>query len=339
MSSLKPDENLVFFDTAAAVDSAPNAWQIPLHAWVYEPEDSLIRKRAIAEVLDRAYGLRVTDATRENFARRINLFLVDNERNKDIVVRVAGQLATLPPTQPNGHTYHSITLNQQAAAAASTDGVITFSADLKAPDKRRFEGRVHLVEPEGISVISDIDDTVKVTHVTDKARMFESTFYRDFEAVPGMAQVYRAWAERGAVIHFVSSSPWQLYQPLTEFLRAEGFPFVTLSLKHVRFKDSSFFDLFKSGEETKPRQIEPLLSAYPARKFILVGDSGEQDPETYSDVYRRWPNQILRIYIRNVTGARRDDSRFSRIFDGIPSSTWQLFEDPKTLVPPEIASH
>ncbi|CAN0505113.1 unnamed protein product, partial [Phaeothamnion confervicola] len=61
----------------------------------------------------------------------------------------------------------------------------------------------------------------------------------------------------------------------------------------------------RPGRETKPPQIEAILSRYRQRRFILIGDSGEDDPEIYSAAFRARPNQIERIYIRNVTAARR----------------------------------
>ena len=95
---------------------------------------------------------------------------------------------------------------------------------LRRGDTRRFTGRVQLVEPQGRSVISDIDDTIKITGVGDPQAMLANTFLRPLRPVPGMATLYRQWADRGAVFHYVSASPWQLYAPLADFLAAEQFP-------------------------------------------------------------------------------------------------------------------
>jgi phosphatidate phosphatase APP1 len=91
-------------------------------------------------------------------------------------------------------------------------------------------------------------------------------------------------------------------------------------------------NLFKDGTKTKPPQIIALLRAYPKRKFILIGDSGEKDPETYAPLLRKYPKQISKIYIRNVTNARRNDARFAKVFAGISASKWRLFTDPSTLL-------
>ena len=142
---------------------------------------------------------------------------------------------------------------------------------------------------------------------------------------------YRAWAAQGARFHFVSSSPWHLYEPLKEFLAKAGFPPATFNLKLVRLTDRTITNLFKKGTETKPLQIEPLLRAYPARRFVLVGDSGEQDPEVYAALARKFPAQIVRVYIRNVTKASPTDERFRTLFAGIAPERWALFTDPSKL--------
>ncbi len=146
-----------------------------------------------------------------------------------------------------------------------------------------------------------------------------------------MAEKYREWSDNDVSFHFVSSSPWQLYSPLTEFLDRDNFPWATLSLKAVRFRDETLFDLFKKGTETKPAVIEKILATYPDRTFVLVGDSGEQDPEVYADLLRKFPDQVQEVLIRNVTQETADNERFAKVFDNIDEDRWQLFDDPRDL--------
>jgi len=125
-----------------------------------------------------------------------------------------------------------------------------------------------------------------------------------------------------------------LYAPLREFLDRDAFPWASFSLKAVRFRDETLLDLFKQGTETKPAAIGNILDRYPYRRFVLVGDSGEQDPEVYAELLRNRPEQVLRVYIRNVTQADRDDERFASVFDGIDADRWQLFTNPEALTLP-----
>src|SRR5690625_5563263 len=78
-------------------------------------------------------------------------------------------------------------------------------------------GWIRLLKPEGVSVISDIDDTIKITDIpAGRSVVLENTFFKPFQAVPGMAERYQ---EDGAEVafHYVSGSPWQLYRPISEF--------------------------------------------------------------------------------------------------------------------------
>ncbi len=330
-STIAQDETVVFFRTTGWLNEQTGEWHLPIHGWIYEPQDSRARRAIFERVLSSRYDLATDDRTEPNFARRLNLLIADNERGKRIVISIAGRTEVLPASEPNGHFSTTLTLPADELSAFGDGASLSFSAVTGEQEDREFTGEVRLVEPAGLSVISDIDDTVKVSHVTDRRQLLEQTFLLDFAEAPGMADAYRGWASQGVSFHFVSSSPWQLYAPLTEFLDASGFPWATLNLKLVRFRDETLFDLFKEGTETKPPIIRSILDRYPDRQFVLVGDSGEQDPEVYAELMRERPEQIQRIYIRNVTGEASDNERFALVFDGIDPERWQLFETPEGL--------
>jgi len=330
-SDIAADEAVVFFRTAGWLDEASQEWQLPVHGWIYEPEDSTARRKLLERILEQKFDLLVNDENEANFARRLNLLIADNERGKKIVVELAGRVHELPESAENGHFSTVLSVPASELIDFIEKGRLPYSAVTKSGETRVFSGEIRLVAPEGLSIVSDIDDTAKISNVTDHQQLLDYTFLRDFAAAPGMADLYAQWAEQDASFHFVSSSPWQLYSPLAEFLDASGFPWATFSLKAVRFRDETLFDLFKQGTETKPAAIKAILQSYPERQFILVGDSGEQDPEVYADLMREFPEQIIEIYIRNVTGAAFDDERFSTVFSGIAADRWHLFDDPGRL--------
>ncbi|MDE1463777.1 phosphatidate phosphatase App1 family protein [Spartinivicinus poritis] len=333
VSNIKSDEYIQFFRSSAWLDETSQLWHLPIHGWVYEPEKSIIRKRLIARALKSKYGLSATSKqTENNFNRRVNLLITDNERNKSIIIRIGKQLYTLPKSSPNGHFQDTITLTKQQANQLQQNNQIVFSAVINSKDKRNFYGTVSLIPPEGISVVSDIDDTIKVTQVTDHAKLMNYTFFQDFIPTAGMPALYQSWAQQGATFHFVSSSPWHLYQPLVEFADTAGYPWASYSLKYIRFKDETLLNLFKKGTETKPKQIEAILQVYPKRKFILVGDSGEQDPEVYGELMRKYPKQIIKTFIRNVNNSSATESRYKKAFSGVNNDKWQLFINPKKII-------
>ncbi len=335
-SEIAADETVVFFRTTAWLDDDANEWHIPIHGWIYEPEDSRSRKALFAAVLDSEFNLAPSKATEANFARRLNLLIGDNERDKHIVVSIADEQHTLSASGVDGHFESTLVIPAAKVEEFVENSRIPYSAVTRSAESREFTGEVNLVSPTGLSVISDIDDTVKISEVNNKKSLLNRTFFLDFAAAHGMSSLYSDWAEQGVEVHFVSSSPWQLYAPLQEFLDAAGFPESALNLKLVRFRDETLLDLFKKGTETKPVLIEEILQTYPNRYFVLVGDSGEQDPEVYSALLRKHPQQILKIYIRNVTNESADNDRFKSVFATIDPGCWELFADPQTLQLPEL---
>ena len=253
------------------------------------------------------------------------LFLVDNERGKRIAIRIGDKTFDLERSSEDGHFFGTLRLDAQTASRWAADGRIRYSAVTDADDKRRFEGAIHLVRPAGVSVISDIDDTIKVTEVTDREKLVENTFFLPFRSVDGMAELYSRWAGAGAKFHFVSASPWQLYEPLADFTRGAGFPPATFHLRRIRLKDSSVLSLLADPLEAKLQVIEPLMADFPQRRFILVGDSGERDPEVYGAVAAKHPDQVLRIYIRDVTGHAADSPRYQTAFAQLPRNNGSCF--------------
>ncbi|KAF9198644.1 hypothetical protein BGZ49_000469 [Haplosporangium sp. Z 27] len=164
-------------------------------------------------------------------------------------------------------------------------------------------GIVNLIDPEGISVISDIDDTIKETNVTAGKRIIlRNTFLREMQEVEGMANVYRKWWNQGAAVHYVSNSPWQLIPTLLDFFHTHMFP---PGSAHLKVYDSNVLKTyFTAPGENKRRSIREILADFPDRKFILVGDSGEIDLEIYTEIAIENPTQIFRIFIRDITTAR-----------------------------------
>ena len=110
------------------------------------------------------------------------------------------------------------------------------------------------------------------------------------------------------------------------------FPEGTFHLKVFRVKDRTFFSLFGSPRTYKLAVIEPVLRQFPERRFVLVGDSGEQDPETYGALARRHPGQIVRILIRDVTGTLSEAPRYQKAFSGVPPPVWTIFHAPAEIM-------
>jgi phosphatidate phosphatase APP1 len=153
-------------------------------------------------------------------------------------------------------------------------------------------------------VVSDMDDTVLQSEVTSFLRaarmvLLENALTR--LPFPGVAAFYRA-LERGATgaeanpIFYVSSSPWNLYDVIDGFLEAQRIPTGPLLLR-----DWDLGRLSERHARHKSVVIREIFDTYPDMPFLLVGDSGQEDPEIYTQLVRERPGRIKAVYIRNVT--------------------------------------
>lgn len=331
LSQVKSDETVLFFRTSGWLDAGE--WVLPIHGWIYEAEEDSALRSVLVRGIARAANIDPKSAELPRFNRRLRLFLVDNERNKELAVKVLDNTYALQPSGPNGHFYGEVRLSADrlAAQGIGSGQWLEYALCLDDADKRSFRGAVQLVGPEGISVISDIDDTIKISHVTDKQRLVRSTFLEEFQAVSGMADLYARWAKAGAVFHYVSASPWQLYPELETFRERETYPPGSYHMKSVRVKDSTVAELLASPLEYKPPILRSLLERYPRQRFVLVGDSGEQDPEVYGGLARDFPEQVRWILIRRVDDKDAASPRYQQAFEDIPPEKWRLFDDPAEL--------
>ena len=219
-----------------------------------------------------------------------------------------GRLA-LPEAIPAGWCEVRYTLlepERKAVEAATALGFVLI------PDKAAQYG-----------VISDIDDTVVQTDVTRWLRVLGAVLFGNaYTRLPfrGVAAFYRA-LEAGTPkpatgpeaaphvtnpLFYVSSSPWNLYDLLLEFLALSAIPLGPLNLRAWRGGTSELLPAghgaFKQGE------IRRILDAFPELPFILIGDSGEEDPEIYGEIVAAYPGRILAVYIRNVSGEARSSA-------------------------------
>ncbi|KAK2832651.1 hypothetical protein FQN49_006882, partial [Arthroderma sp. PD_2] len=202
-------------------------------------------------------------------------------------------------TQSQSRTI-STNASGQFILRASLDFIPTHIRVLGAEHLSATE-EVSLSEPGGVSLISDIDDTIKHSAIADGAKeMFRNTFVRNLNdlTIAGVGDWYTKLAEMGVGIHYVSNSPWQLYPLLKKYFNLAGLPPGSFHLKQY---SGMLQGIFEPTAERKRPSLERIIQDFPNRMFILVGDSGEVDLEIYTELAMANKGRILGIFIRDVT--------------------------------------
>lgn len=169
---------------------------------------------------------------------------------------------------------------------------------------------IEIIESKGVSLISDIDDTVKRSNIAMGAReIFRNTFVRDLAdlTIDGVREWYRIMHEMGVKMHYCSNSPWQLFPLLATFFHAAGLPQGSIHLKQY---SGMLQGIFEPVAERKKGTLEAILRDFPDRKFLLVGDSGEADLEVYTELVVANPGRILAVFIRDVTTTEQTQTGF-----------------------------
>jgi phosphatidate phosphatase APP1 len=172
----------------------------------------------------------------------------------------------------------------------------------------RARGSVLVPAGARFGVISDLDDTVVRSSATDLLKMARIVLLSNAHSrlpFEGVADFYRALqlgpsGEDFNPIFYVSSSPWNLYDVLEDFLDVHDVPGGPLFLKDWSPTTLRDHDRHKLGV------IRTLLATYPDLPFVLIGDSGERDPEIYRQIVREHSGRVRAIYIRDVTTRERD---------------------------------
>ncbi len=174
----------------------------------------------------------------------------------------------------------------------------------------RAEVLVPPVEAD-FGIISDIDDTVIHSAVTNRLRMIRIVMFHDAHGripLPGVSAFLRALRQGPSgkgfnPVFYVSRSPWNLYDLFTAFFAAHDLPRGPLFLRDLSWVNAPSQSL--GLDQDKLSRIRRLLGLYPTMPFVLLGDSGQKDPEIYAQIVREHPGRIRAIYIRDVTKSRR----------------------------------
>lgn len=315
------DPEVQLFPTFGYPIAGGTLWRIQIQGRICHKAPVTFGKRLMLKGLIRALDISPAIASSELFQSRIKGFLHAPITGARMQVSIAGQpfvlrgkskssgLFTTKLDLPIQQLSQFKTYGEAPVSSESTDCTHTWDIGFG-----QVTSPIFLAQSRGLSVISDIDDTIKLTEVNSRRKMLHRTFAEPFEAIDGMARVYQRWASQGALFHYVSSSPWQIYDAVQDFIDKEAFPAGSMHLKWFRLRDEIFKRWRILRRKSKSGVIRSLLRRMPGRAFILVGDSGEKDPEIYAKLAAKYPRQVIRICIRQIDANPIDNERLERIY-------------------------
>ena len=303
------------------------------------PSKALVLGRAFQS---RGVGRAVAEAPRwQNLLDTVNRVRTEPLRHARVQAQLAASGRELV-ADDEGFLHHWMSLDESIRAGAWHEvSLVLEHESLAEPASAMAE--VLVPDPSArYGVISDLDDTVLQSHVSSLLRAAQMLLLENARTrlpFPGVAAFYRA-LERGAgsapnPIFYVSAGAWNLYDLVIEFLDSHRIPRGPTLLRDWDIGT----DILRTDAH-KGAIIRDVLETYPSLPFILVGDSGQSDPEIYADVVRANPGRVLAIYIRNVSPAPERATAIRELAQAVTDagSTLVLADDTLTVAR-HAASH
>ncbi|KAI0171702.1 hypothetical protein GGR52DRAFT_434505 [Hypoxylon sp. FL1284] len=336
--SIESTDTVWLLDNTAHRNEKTGKWEAEFVTAVFSQDTSSVLLDAVSAVA-RQLGLDKNDPRYPTVEERILPFLQDIKPGT--LVNVVHEPNTPLKLGPGGRNGISTDVKALPGKDNSRDGAHVVSTSAKVPQgtKGILKMETFYAEPEGWGVISDIDDTIKITQTSDPIGILRTTFLDTPEPCPGMPEFYQfiqSAIQDSSPWFYLSASPYNLYAFLREFLR-QYYPHGTPVLRDASWMSlpGLLTTLTLGTEDYKVDRMEKIHSWVPKRKMICIGDSTQSDPEAYGEIYRAYPGWVKLILIRKVEDIaaigiedKNEPERFEKAFKDIPSEAWHVFTDP-----------
>jgi len=178
-------------------------------------------------------------------------------------------------------------------------------------------GTVYVPNSTQYAFISDVDDTIMVSHSATIFRRLRELFIknpRTRKTFPGVQLHYSLLAlshtseDKPNPFFYVSSSEWNLYDYLVETFRFNKLPEGIFLLNQIKMW-TNLLRTGKTGHEGKLLRVMRIIAAFPNQKFVFFGDNSQQDPNIYATISAKYPEMVAAVYIRNIVPANAERTR------------------------------
>lgn len=332
--SITDKDTLWLLDNTAYRNEKTGKWEAEFITAAFSQDSSCTVIDAVSAVA-RKIDLDENDPNYPTIEERIRPFLQDIKPGAQVnALHGDNTHLKLGPGGRNG-------ISSDIKSLPGSDGVHHVSTTAKVP--KGTDGILHMktffAEPQGWAVISDIDDTIKVTQTSDPIGILRTTFLDKPEPCAGMPELYKfiqSVIQDTSPWFYLSASPYNLYSFLREFSH-QHYPHGTIILRDASWMSlpGLLTTLTLGTEDYKVDRMEKIHSWIPQRKMICIGDSTQSDPEAYGEIYRSFPGWVKVILIRKVEDiaaigieAKNEPERFEKAFKDVPRNVWHVFTDP-----------
>ncbi len=162
-------------------------------------------------------------------------------------------------------------------------------------------------QKNSFGIVSDVDDTIiksSAMNTLKKLHIMLTLNARNRASFPGVETLYQRLNNNSKnPLFFVSGSSWNLYDMLIEFCQHQNIPKAPFFLRNLGLNPKQWIK--QDTSPYKKEHIIHILNVFSHMSFILIGDSGQEDPEIYTEIYKEYPRQVKSIYIRHL----QNDSR------------------------------
>ena len=240
----------------------------------------------------------ISDNWIENAYRRIKEVKTDEIKNRIITAKIDGYIYT---TRGDDEGYFNFDINTQKPLKSGYKNIL-----LQIEGNKNYKiAKAFVLNQRAIGIISDFDDTLIVSNVTNKLQLSINTIFKNYKqrkVVDGMASWFKEILSKNPKntpnpLFIISGSPQQLYNTIENFLKYHHFPKHILLLKKINGKNrNSITEQFTY----KIKKIEKIIKLYPKVKWYMFGDSGEKDKKVYSYIKAKYPRKVVKFFIRDV---------------------------------------
>jgi hypothetical protein len=331
--NVNSETDYVWLLDTTAYQNRIGRWKAEIVAAYFVKHSGKDLSEVVAWVSDKV-GLADDEEAKKTIAKRLEPLLDAILPAHAVEIDLQGVPVRLGPSGRDGISSDEVAI----PGSGYKDGQVT-TADAINADANPMN--ITFAKSTGWAVLSDVDDTIKKTLTSSPIGILKTTFAEEPEPIKGMPEFYKHMVQKldNPPFWYLSASPYNLYPFLRQF-REDHYPSGPLILRDASWMNLAGFlvNLTQGTEAYKVDRIEKVYNWFPKRKFVLIGDSTQSDPEAYGEAYRRHKKWIGAIYIRKVMGVegmdeekKNNPERFEKAFRDVPKDVWYVFEDPQEL--------